>query len=68
MDLTDDEICLLWQETEMVPERRRPENRWMRQRYDSMKATSDRFQYLMDRLIFRYEVRMAVIAAGLETE
>lgn len=68
--MNDDEIdvCLLWQETEMLPERRRPENRWMRQRVDLAKKTSDLFEYLMDRLIFRYEVRMAIIAAGLEVD
>lgn len=61
--MNDDEIdvCLLWQETEMHEERRRPENRGRRKDYDAFVA-------IVDRLIWSYRVRMAILDAGLEVE
>ena len=57
---TNDEIdvCALWQETELTPERRQPENR----------ADRHEFERLLAELRRRLRVRFHVLAAGLELE
>lgn len=58
--MTDDfiDVCLLWEEVETVPERRSPESR----------AERREIELLAREIVRRHEMRMAVIAAGLEVE